>query len=525
MTKKTLDLKKVNRYSILISYIFSIMITAFVYFTGGTSKVYANLIYIPIALISSTNGKKIGVIHAIISSLLVGPLMPLDTGLNLTQNPINWIIRLIIYTLIAYIIGFFADYNRENKEYITNLLTYDMITNFKNIESLKKDENPHCNFRTVIALSVKEYEEILSFFGYNFTNNVILRISQELKRSLNEYNNIDLYKYDGMEFILIINHNNYIEIDEIINILKHLNKSTVQVDSIPIYIEIVIGMAKIDGKTSALEGLRQALLALRYAVDNDIKFTLYERDIDIYYKNAVNIASNFKTALGNNNIKTAYQNIYDTNREEVYGVELLSRWITKNGKQVYPDEFIPIIEKTELINELSKYMIDKAIEYLISENFIGKVISINFSPKDFNDETVDYLVMKIKNNNIGPGQLQLEITEDILINKDETKTYLERIKKHGVTIAIDDFGTGYASYQYISELPIDIIKIDKSIINKVDKSPLSRSIVKSVVDFCKTNDLKTVAEGVETQEIVNICKELNIDLLQGYYYHKPTIIE
>lgn len=526
MFSKALNFKITNRHYIIMSYILSVMISAFVFFTGGTTMVYANLMYIPIALISSTNGKKVGVLHAIFSALLVGPYMPLDTSLNLSQAPINWIIRMIIYTTIAFIIGFFADYNKRNKEYITNLLTHDMVTNFKNIEALKREERSSSNPRTIITLSVREYEEILSFFGYSFTNNAILKVSQKLREVLKTHNNIDLYKYDGMEFILIINHDeNNINTDEIVRILEGFNKLTIKVDNIPIYIEIIIGMTKIGANVSVFEGLRQALLALRYAVDNDIKFTHYNDSIDIHYKNIINIASNFKNALAYNNIKAAYQNIYDSNTDEIYGSELLSRWVTDNNTQIYPNDFIPVIEKTELINELSRYMIDKAIEELLNNSFQGKIVSINFSPKDFKEKIVNYLIMKVKDNNINPGQLQLEITEDVLINKDETICYLELIKNNGISIAIDDFGAGYSSYQYISELPIDVIKIDKSIIKKVDKSLFSRSIVKSIVDFSKTHDLKTVAEGVETREIADICKELGIDLLQGYYYHQPTIIE
>lgn len=285
MFSKALNFKITNRHYIIMSYILSVMISAFVFFTGGTTMVYANLMYIPIALISSTNGKKVGVLHAIFSALLVGPYMPLDTSLNLSQAPINWIIRMIIYTTIAFIIGFFADYNKRNKEYITNLLTHDMVTNFKNIEALKREERSSSNPRTIITLSVREYEEILSFFGYSFTNNAILKVSQKLREVLKTHNNIDLYKYDGMEFILIINHDeNNINTDEIVRILEGFNKLTIKVDNIPIYIEIIIGMTKIGANVSVFEGLRQALLALRYAVDNDIKFTHYNDSIDIHYK-------------------------------------------------------------------------------------------------------------------------------------------------------------------------------------------------------------------------------------------------
>lgn len=141
MFRKILNRENSNSYFIIISYCLSFIVTIFVYLTNGTTKVYTNLMYIPIALISSTNGKKVGIVHAITSALLVGPLMPLDVSLKLSQDPVNWIIRLMIYVTISLIIGFFADHNKRNQEYITDLLTHDTVTDFKNIESLKKEKN------------------------------------------------------------------------------------------------------------------------------------------------------------------------------------------------------------------------------------------------------------------------------------------------------------------------------------------------------------------------------------------------
>lgn len=108
-----------NRFFLVFSYFFSIFIVFLVYFTGGTSRVYANLMYIPIAIVSSSQGKKQGVIHAVISGLLVGPLMPLDVEANIYQQPINWLMRVLIYSIIALVVGFFADYRREEFEEIS----------------------------------------------------------------------------------------------------------------------------------------------------------------------------------------------------------------------------------------------------------------------------------------------------------------------------------------------------------------------------------------------------------------------
>ncbi|MEG6615449.1 HD domain-containing phosphohydrolase [Peptococcaceae bacterium 1198_IL3148] len=111
---KTVNVK--NKYFLIFSYILSVTIAIIVYVTGGTTKVYANLMYFPIAIVASTNGKKHGVIHAAVSALLVGNIMPLDVDLNISQDSINWILRLIIYTTIAYVIGFFAEYYRREFE-------------------------------------------------------------------------------------------------------------------------------------------------------------------------------------------------------------------------------------------------------------------------------------------------------------------------------------------------------------------------------------------------------------------------
>lgn len=523
MWKRIMNYKNINIYFIFVSYALSIIITILVYFTGGTSKVYANLMYIPIATVSSTNGKRVGLLHAVLSAFMVGPFMQLNTTLNINQQPINWITRLIIYAIIAFIIGFFSDFNKQNNEYITNLLTHDNITGFKNIEGLKKEASFSSDYKTIIALSVNQYDEILSLFGYNFTNEVILKISRLLKEILNEYYNILLYRYRGMEFVLIIPHTNEdINIEEVVDKIGELNKSIIKIDDIPIYIEIFMGMTRINGGDSTLEGLRQAMSSLRYAILNEKKLRKFDSSLDNHYKNIVNIASNFKSALDNDNIKVAYQNIYNLNTGEVYGMELLARWVTDTGLQIFPSDFIPVIEKTELINELTKHMINVAIEQLLIDKDI--VISINFSPRDFKDEVVAYLIKEVKDKGINPRCLQIEITEDVLVHKEEAICYLELISNAGITIAIDDFGSGYSSLSYLSELPFNVIKIDKSIIQRMNTDILTRDLVNSIVRLCKNNNLLILAEGVETKEILDICIELDIELVQGFYYHKPTIL-
>jgi GGDEF domain-containing protein len=173
--------------------------------------------------------------------------MPLDTELGLNQPTIDWVIRMAIYIIIGFIIGFFSDYNKKNSEYISNLLTRDTITNLKNFEAIKRKDFNKDIPKTIIALSVKEYEETLRFFGYDFTNNAISQFSKRLVSILKKYDNTEVFRYDGMEFVIVISNTKASkaksDVDEIINTLNTINKSTIKVDDIPIYI-ILLAMCQ-----------------------------------------------------------------------------------------------------------------------------------------------------------------------------------------------------------------------------------------------------------------------------------------
>lgn len=523
MLKILIDHKKSRVISILIAYGLSIIIASSVYLTGGTAKVYANLMYVPIAYIASNRGKKIAMIHALFSGLLVGPLMPLNVSLGIGQETKNWVIRIIIYQIIAFIIGFFYDYEEKSKEYITNILTHDSITGLKNMETLQNEDMPKINNRAIISLSIKGYEQTNRLFGYQFSKDFIIKVSQLLEEGISRHHNMDLIRYAGMEFVIIINESlEGLSDDEVIKMLNFLNNRVIVVANIPIYIETLIGYTSINVDTSTEEGIRQSLIALRYAILNNLKIVEYKTRIDIYYKNMVDVAANFREALGNKNIKAAVQEIYDAKTEEVAGVEMLARWVKDDMTRVPPILFIPIIEGTELINDLTKFMVDQAVCYLKSNE--NSIASINFSPKNFNSYNVDYLLNIVNEIKIDSRRIRIEITEEILFHKAAFK-YLDILNEAGFSIAMDDFGSGYSSYKMLLDLPLDYVKIDKSIIFGITKDWASRTLVESIVYFCQHNNIKTVAEGVETKEIADECRELGINYLQGYYYHKPEIIE
>ncbi len=522
--KRITTIKERKFQIILYFYFLSFIVMMIVYSSGGTAKVYSNLMYLPIAIVSTICGKKQGVIHAIVSGLMIGPFMPLDASLNLYQQPINWIIRLFIYISIALIIGSFSDYNRRNREYITNLLTHDSITNFKNLDTIKQEDKLDGKDKTLIALSVKESEPLFSYFGYSFSNEIIVEFSRKLKEVLIEYDDIEFYRYYGMTFLIKVNHNpTNTNVEKVINLLDGLNKSIIMVRNIPIYLELRLGITDLGKNVSLLEGVRYALIALNDANTKDLKIKYFNPLLESNYKTKVDIASTFINALKKENIKAAYQYIYSSNNERIRGVELLTRWIKEDDTQIYPNEFIPVIENTELIHDLTRFTIDKALEFLLKNQYNSWMVSINFSSKQFSKDNIDYLIKKMSLNGIDPKRIQIEITERISVNKEYINTYLKILRNNGVSIAVDDFGVGYSSYKYLADMPINVVKIDKSLIKNINDNERDKKIVMSIINFCRETNIVTIAEGVETKDVADTCKKIGVDLIQGYYYHKPEI--
>lgn len=512
----------------VLSMILSVAIMVLVYMTGGTPNVYAHLMYIPIAIIASVYGKKKGLIMAIVGGLLVGPFMPFDATGNSYQHPFEWTMRLLMFVVVAIIIGVFSDYDRLNKKRILAILTHNESTGLKNIEAIKNEIDINGIPRTIAVFSIKGFQDTMILFGYIFENEIINEIVEKLNKILEQYDCAEIYQYYGMQFMLKITNEDedgYVKADEIIKAIKDLDRTILVADNIPIYLEVRMGYTQLDENGSTYEGVRQALIAYSYAKANALKEQKFDKELEEFYKNILNIAGGFSEAISSQKIGAAYQKIVKAVDESIYSVELLARWKKTNGEFISPDLFIPIVEKTELIHELTKYMITRAIELLKLYENENWVVSINFSKKDFSNEIIDFLIDIIDKSQVDSSRIQIEVIERNLADINNLHIYMDRLRNHKIRIALDDFGTGYSSYQYLCELPIDTVKIDKSLICNIDKSATSKSLVDSIVKFCSYNEIRTVAEGVETKEIAEICKEIGIDYLQGYYYYRPEMFE
>ena len=226
--------------------------------------------------------------------------------------------------------------------------------------------------------------------------------------------------------------------------------------------------------------------------------------------------------LNNNLVEPYFQAIMDNRTLKIVKYEALMRIFDKEGRMLMPNNFIYKAKKCRLYNKLMEILIDKIIVYILKYKIH---ISINLDYTDIlNPQIKKALVSKIKSNNIGE-YLTLEILESEKVSSfDTVNEFINDVKQFGVKIAIDDFGTGFSNYENILNLNIDYIKIDGSLIRKINED-IYLNLIKSIVLFSKQQNIKVVAEFVSDLKILRYVKNIEIDYSQGYYIGKPTHIQ
>lgn len=244
----------------------------------------------------------------------------------------------------------------------------------------------------------------------------------------------------------------------------------------------------------------------------------------------VAIENKLKEATFNQNFTMNFQPQYYTKSRQLRGVEALIRWRDIDGKMISPSIFIPIAEKNGAIVPIGTWVIEESIRIFAEwkRKYNSNIIlSLNISAIQYKrNEFTDSLLHIIKKYDINPEEIELEITESVLIdNFHEITEKLCILREYGIRISLDDFGTGYSSLSYLKGLPIDTLKIDKSFIDTLTTDENAKIITESIIYMVKKLGFETVAEGVETKEQYEYLKSIDCDCIQGYLLGKPMIAD
>ena len=235
-----------------------------------------------------------------------------------------------------------------------------------------------------------------------------------------------------------------------------------------------------------------------------------------------------RNSLKNKELQVVYQPIVSLTSESI-SLESLVRWKYKD-EWVPPIVFIPLIEDMGLIEELTRQVANKVMQdWNFWKDEIPQLthISLNISPLMLQSNEpssfLEELLEELETRRINPKQICLEITENVLLDHRSLK-FIEDCTINGLLIAIDDFGTGYSSMSYIANYPFDVLKIDRSFVEQIEKNRKQQEVAYAIVQLAKRLDIQVVAEGVETEEQLNILRLMGTDAVQGYYFSKPQFV-
>jgi EAL domain-containing protein (putative c-di-GMP-specific phosphodiesterase class I) len=367
---------------------------------------------------------------------------------------------------------------------------------------------------------------------YNFTNGdyIIVQLNNilknktknSIKKILNrniyikiKNSHADVFKiliYDDLSMEEIIKIKNLIYENVVSNDFKLLNKNSL------INIDITIGCSKSADnqiKIYAEKALHNAKLEYLHYMYYDS--FLYKNE----FKNE-NLLDALNYSIENNLVEPYFQAIMDNTTNKIVKYEALMRIFDKDGNMIMPNVFIHKAKKYRLYNKLMELLFNKIIIYILRYKIH---VSINLDYIDIlNPQIKKSLLSKIKSNNIG-SYLTFEILESEKVsNFNIVNDFITEAKEHGVKIAIDDFGTGFSNYENILNLNIDYIKIDGSLIKKINED-IYLNLIKSIVLFSKQQNIKVVAEFVSDLKILRYVKNIEIDYSQGYHIGKPMNIK
>ena len=384
----------------------------------------------------------------------------------------------------------------------------------------------HGTLIAVCCIDLDRFKQINDNLGHEFGDACFKAIGERLKLSIR---NIDmLARHGGDEFILYLS--GLSETADAANICHRLLKdlsAPLQVDrhSLTITASMGISVFPDHGDTPDLL-LRNADMALQAAKRASRgRAQIYSPGLGRQGRRAAEMADALTNAIVRNEFRVAYQPIYTMSRE-IVGFEALLRWKHPKWGPVRPMEFIPIAEKTGQMVPIGDWVFEEVCRQAMEWNaaalppvkLFANVSGVQLGCPRFASKIAEAL----ERSGLAPARLELEITESWFISDLRGAAgKLQKLRDLGVGIAIDDFGTGHSTFSYLRELPLDALKIDRSFIHRLDGSAANLATVRAITGVAQQLGLKTIAEGVETEQHLNQVAELGCELVQGFFLSRP----
>lgn len=420
----------------------------------------------------------------------------------------------------------------EYEQRLHHLAYHDQLTGLCNRRSLNErlaalmseKKDLRC---ALLFIDIDNFKYVNDTLGHTFGDQLLVKASERFLQF--QESNCSVFKLGGDEFIVLME--SFKGIEEIerlaVKILQEF-KAHFEIGKNSLFITVSIGISVYpDHGASMDELLKNADIAVYKAKETGRnRIVVYNEPMNEAVTERMYIEKYLRTALENNEFELHYQPQLDINANKISGFEALIRWRNSEWGFISPQKFIGIAEDTHLIVPIGEWVFKNACSFLKRLHQEGHTelnISINISMLQLlQEDFVDMVMETLASMKLNPKQIELEITESILMESYETIAgKLKLLRERGVKIALDDFGKGYSSLNYLKQLPITTLKIDKSFIDTIQEDEKNKSLTNLIVKIGKSMDLCVIAEGVETQEQMDYLVKHKCNKIQGYLFSKP----
>ena len=500
----------------------------------GISSMLGNICLICLAMLY----RKTGYLTALALILLQFPLMFINIFIRSNYGNIPGLFNNILIILAITFIYFGNRKIQAYQNHIREQAVTDRLTGLPNrfaCSELMQDLLKRSERFAIVSVDLNDFKSINDTMGHETGDHVLKAVADRwmsLANSLKTGTVDFVARSTGDEFLIIISgYGSVDDIERTITDYKTDLERKITIDDCDYYLSACFGYAVCPEDSDVIDNLftfSDAALHETKKKGSGSRVMRFTPDV-FSTEVSLEIERKIRSALTDNKILCHLQPQYDMDHH-LRGFEALARLKDDNGKFISPADFIPVAEKTGLVDRIDMRVFELAVQFIgnvTAETGADITMSVNVSVRHLmKNNFIDDIRRVLRNYNVSPSIIEIEITESIMIDSaDNALQRIDELKQLGFKVAIDDFGTGYSSLSYLNSFPTDMLKIDKSFIDNMSLNESSKQYVAMIISIGHTLDLKVISEGVESDDQVKVLKSIGCDYIQGYVWGKPMPLE
>lgn len=418
-------------------------------------------------------------------------------------------------------------YALASQDYLTGLANRRMFHELASAELARAKRSRKAY--ALLFLDLDKFKAINDTLGHGIGDLLLQTVAERLRHSLRAYDLVA--RLGGDEFVILVSE---LESEEQVT---RIASKLIEVISAPypnlaghdLEVGTSIGIALCPRDGHDIETLLSHADAAMYSAKHIGRGTYryYDASLNISSARQLELASRFRRAITDGEFRLHFQARVELEHYRLVGLEALVRWAHPEHGLIYPGEFIPLAEESDVIIALGNWVIDAACRQIGAWRDAGLPVvpvAVNMSARQLNDPALAEQIIATLDRHAVPADLfEIEVTESAFVdNMDIAQSMLERLARHGVKVSLDDYGTGFSGLTYLKKLPITAVKIDRSFVRDIRNDTNDAMIVSSTISLAHNLKLQVVAEGVETKEQVVHLKTAGCDQVQGFYFQRPS---